>query len=657
VASTRRLAAIMFTDMVGSTAAAQVNEAEALRLRDEQETIVRPLFAAHQGREIKSMGDGSLVVFDSALRAVECAVDIQEHLQTRNSESGPPLIRLRIGIHLGDVEERAGDIFGDSVNVAARIEPLAEAGGICISEPVFGQVRNKILSPLERLGPRALKGVQFPMDVYRVRWAGATERPDSPGPGPRPWDKSRIAVLPFVSLSPDPNDRYFADGLTEEMIATISKLPELEVISRTSVMQYRDQTKNAGEIGRELRAGLLLEGSVRKAGNRIRVTAQLIDAPSDRHLWSQAYDEDLRDIFGIQTAIAYRVAEALRINFGDPRTSERAAPPTSNVEAYLLYLKGRASQDLSTLQGLEKAIELYQQALDLDPAYATAIAAIAYAYTQLGFYELMPSQPAFERAREFAERALRIDPNSVDAHLALGSALRNIGWDYDGAEAQFRKAIELNPNRAEAHERLAMLLALSGRPEEASAEVRRALELDPMSAQSASSAGAVYLYSSREREAVDSLRVALELNPNDTSVLHNLGLALVRAGQVDEGIAAMQRAAQRSGRPAPIQLMELVYGYTRAGRIDEAEDVLVRLKSGSRENPGWSAGVAGALASLGRIDEALQWLEMAYEGHAGFLKAHLGVDFVFDPLRRDPRFEALLHRVGWKVRNVHPPTG
>ena len=274
----------MFTDMFGSTASAQANEVESLKLRDEQADLVRPIFSAHRGREIKSMGDGFLVEFDSALHAVQCAIDVQQHLRERNSQPGAVPIQLRIGIHLGDVEHRESDIFGDAVNIASRIESTSDPGGLSISSQVFEQVRNKISNRLESLPPTTLKGVQMPIKVYRVvlPWTG----PDaSTGDGP-----SGLAVLPFTNISPEQRDEYIADGLTEELITVLSQLRDLRIISRTSVMLYKATPKSATQIGAELGVSSLLEGSVRKAGNHLRITAQLIDTRSDRHLWSQTFD-------------------------------------------------------------------------------------------------------------------------------------------------------------------------------------------------------------------------------------------------------------------------------------------------------------------------------------------------------------------------------
>ncbi|HYB77722.1 MAG TPA: adenylate/guanylate cyclase domain-containing protein, partial [Thermoplasmata archaeon] len=303
---TRRLAAIMYTDVVGFTASAQANEADALARLREQEGIVRPLFKPYKGREIKSTGDGFLIEFESALGALECAVEIQRRMRERNSRKPGLPLELRIGIHVGDVEESGGDIFGDAVNVASRIVPLADPGGICLSGQVFDHVQNKVALQLDKLSAPALKGVRGRMDVYRVVLPGAFEERSEGGSA-----LPRIAVLPLANISPDPKDEYFAEGLTEELITVLSQLKGLRVISRTSVNQYRGTSKTVAQIGTELGADSVLEGSVRKAGDQLRIAVQLIDPRTDEHRWTQTYDRKLENVFAIQAGVAERTATAL----------------------------------------------------------------------------------------------------------------------------------------------------------------------------------------------------------------------------------------------------------------------------------------------------------------------------------------------------------
>ena len=334
---TRKLAAIMFTDMVGYSALTQRNEALALALLHEQQQLVRPIFAQYSGREVKSTGDGFLVEFASALQAVRCALEIQKEMVQRNSSAAPERrMQLRIGLHLGDVETRDGDVFGDGVNIAARVEPLADAGGICITGPVFDQVRNKIDEPLERLRQAPLKNIKAAVDVYRVilpwthgapkrsgsrsasrrlgvraatiaallgvvaalGWWLTTRAPHTASPSPaEPPSKKSVAVLPFVNMSSDKENEYFSDGITEDLITALSKVSGLHVAARTSSFAFKGKNEDVRTIGTQLNVGAVLEGSVAKAGNQVRITAQLINAADGYHLWSDSYDRELRDIF------------------------------------------------------------------------------------------------------------------------------------------------------------------------------------------------------------------------------------------------------------------------------------------------------------------------------------------------------------------------
>jgi len=335
----------MFTDLVGFTKLGQRDEDAALRLRKEHQALLRPLFAAHGGREVKSLGDGFLVEFPSAVESVRCAVAIQEALATRNSLStSEEHIVLRVGIHVGDIVHEGDDIVGDAVNVASRIEPLAEPGGIAVSGSVFEQVRNKLKFPLEKVGPRHLKNVEYPVDVYRVVLSGVA----APPPARRPSSDAslRLAVLPFANLSPNADDEYFADGLTDELISQVSRIPSLRVIARTSVIRYKASPKSIREVGQDLGVGLAVEGSVRKAGNRIRITVQLVDTSSEEPLWSSRYDRPLDDIFSIQDDIASQVASSISGHLASRGVTTvvpvvRGSPDTSDLESYAQFLRGR----------------------------------------------------------------------------------------------------------------------------------------------------------------------------------------------------------------------------------------------------------------------------------------------------------------------------
>src|SRR5947208_5111245 len=306
----RRLAAIMFTDMVGYTALGQRDESLSLALVEEQRRFLRPIFKRHNGKEIKSMGDAFLVEFSNALDAVRCAYDAQRTSREFNiSQPSDQRIKLRIGLHLGDVVESEGDISGDAVNIASRIQSLAEPGGICITQQVFDHVRNSEEFRTVALGQNQLKNVQTPTEVYKV--LPPTERTKITKI--ETLEPRRVAALPLTILSSDQQDEYFADGLTEEIINTLSSIPGLRVIARTSVMKYKQVNKSVGEIGRELKVGTILDGSVRKAGARLRISVQLIDVGSEAPIWAQKYDRQLEDAFTIQSDIAERGTVAVKV--------------------------------------------------------------------------------------------------------------------------------------------------------------------------------------------------------------------------------------------------------------------------------------------------------------------------------------------------------
>jgi adenylate cyclase len=641
VASVRRLSAIMFTDMVGSTASAQANESEALTLRDEQARIVRPLFALHQGREIKSLGDGFLAEFDSALRAVQCAIDIQQHLNERNSQPAATPIRLRIGIHLGDVEQRESDIFGDAVNIAARIEPLASPGGICISGEVFSQVRNKIPNGLEKLPPVPLKGLQVSIDVYQVTlpWTGGGSRSHSIG-------SAGIAVLPFTNISPDSKDEYFADGLTEELITVLSKLRELRVISRTSVMLYKLSPKSASQIGTELGVASILEGSVRKAGNRIRVTAQLIDAASDRHLWAETYDRELDDIFGVQTELAKQVAESLKIELRATEVARLEERPATRTDSYLAYLKGRSlMRDASSGDSrgsASAAIAQFELAISLDGRNAAAYAGLADAHRYRVYTSEGEIRATSDRAgRQAVARALELDPNLAEAHASLALIIWD-DYEYLTAEKEYLFALSLNPSNSFAHCFYGVLLQDEGRIDDALREHRLAEATDPLWSENLLFLSRLLGWMGRLDEALVKVQKIGELAPDSNS--HRFALLwyyLARSDAESFG-TVMDRLVEgvRHPRAGPAgQALK----YALAGQKERARAILEEEDTLPEYIPDESI-CAMASAEIGDLDRCFRWMNKACENHALMLQP-FRVDPRFGAVRRDPRFSLLLKRM------------
>lgn len=636
----RRLAAIMFTDIAGYTSLAQADEGAALRLLQEQEKLIRPLLAVHQGRKVKSIGDGLLLEFEDALDAVECGVEFQRQVHERNLQGGMPPLQIRVGIHLGDVQRRGRDILGDAVNIASRIEPLAEPGGVCISEHVFAQVRNKVAYPFEKLGPKDLKGVREPIDVYHVGlpWAAG----EKPLGGPAP---PRLAVLPLMNMSPDPTDEFFADGLTEELISTISKVRDLSVISRTSVMQYKGHPRRVAEIARELGVGTILEGSVRRAGNKVRITVQLIDPVADRHLWAENYDRNLEDIFSIQSEVAQKVASALEVRLRGEDEERIGRIPTEVTEAHLLYMKGRFHFQRVSKEGFLTALSYFEQAIQKDPRYALAHAAIAETYGNLAAMDMMPSNEASPKAEAAAKKALELDSGLAEAHISLSYLFLHSSWGMKRALSEAARAVELNPSLPEARLRAGMAYAMARRDEEARSEAQRALELDPLSSHTMTVAATVYLYTDRPERAAELFEKVMEGDPTNSFARNNLGLSYVREGKYDEGIAEIRKAIELSRGSNLGERSDLAYALARAGRTEEARRVADELVTYYREHGVGAESAGYAFASVGDRDAAFEWLERARRERSAGLVGVLA-NFCLDPVRDDPRYRELLKKMG-----------
>jgi adenylate cyclase len=634
VASTRRLAAVMFTDMVGYTASTQADEAGTLRLLREQEQIVRPLLAAHGGREVKSTGDGFLVEFESALHAVQCALDIQEQLRERNSRPGIVPLQIRIGVHLGDVEERAGDIFGDSVNLAARIQPLAEPGGICISEPVFGQVRNKLPNRLEKLGPRRLKGVQLSTDLYRVHLAGTPAPAPSARTGP-----ARLAVLPFANISPDPSDEYFADGLTEEMITVLSQLRELRVIARTSVNVYKSAPKSVSQIGSELGVDAVLEGSVRKAGDRLRITVQLIDVGTQEHTWAGTYDRKLDNVFAVQSEIARRVAKQLKVRVPAAEEARLEGRPTVRPDSYLAYLKGRTVFGLGSLASMSAAQDQFELAISLDGTNAAARAGLADVLQMMRMSSRdRPLSKSGETGRALVDRAIELDPDLAEAHSSLGF-IQWCNFEYAASESELRRALSLNPSYFTAHLLLAGVLQDEARPEEALVEFALAEEINPLSVLGLTTHARLLLWLHRYDEALAKTLKLRELFPN-TVAYHSLMAQYYAArSERTEGVAQFRLCEELATDPLEKTLLRAAQ-HAMSGEVGPAR-ALLREAESQPGVPSTDVDAALVYAEIGDLEGCFRMLERRVrDRYLPFQQWRL--DPRLEHVRKDPRFATML---------------
>ncbi len=630
----------MFTDMVGYTALGQRNESLSLALVEEQRKLIRAILSKHNGREIKTMGDAFLVEFPSALDAVKCAYDIQRATREFNvSLPEDQRLHLRVGVHVGDVVEAAGDISGDAVNIASRIEPLAEDGGVCLTSNVYDQVSNKFELSLASLGLKTLKNVKAPVRIYKMVM---------------PWDKrkavsiskfnpKRIAILPFTNISADQADEYFADGMTEELISVMSNIAGLKVISRTSVMQFKKTTKSVAEIAQDLSTGSILEGSVRKSGLKVRVTAQLIDVNTDTHVWSKNYDREIKDIFEIQGDISLGIAESVRVRLLPVERKRVQKEATSSVDAHLLYMKGRYYWNERTKASLEKAIGYFEKAIKKDPAYALAYSGLSDTYSVMSDHGYMSRSKAHPLALKNAETAVKLDPNLSDAHASLGLALID-ARDYQRSAHELERAIQINPNNSSAHmwySRVAITNRARSDIGQAMRSAENAVRLDPLNLIAGVGLGWGYYYLHRLDEAISQLRKVIDLSPEFPLAHLWLAMTHLLKGEPEQAI----REARTLDRVYPVKSFVGVI-LAGVGRAQEAREIADGLEqSNEYVDP---ADLAWLYGLLGDREKTIEWLSHAIEEDS----AHLDY-FVLDPSLRDcrknPRVGALLKKAGFST--------
>ncbi len=453
-----------------------------------------------------------------------------------------------------------------------------------------------------------------------------------------------LAVLPLENLSGDPEQEYFADGMTEELIASLAQISALRVISRTSVMRYKGTRKPLPEIARELNVDVVVEGSVRRAGDRVRITAQLLDAANDRHLWAKSYERDLRDVLALQGEVAQAIAQEIQVKLAPPEQARLAGARPVNPDAYEARLKGRYHMNRRTEEGLKSAIGYFQEAIGLDPTDPLAHVGLADSYNLLGYYSLLPSPEAFPKAKAAATRALEIAPNLAEAQTSLAYVSLYYDWDWEGAEKGFRRAIGLNPSYSTAHLWYANVHAILHRTEDAIAEFDRASELDPVSHIALTSAGWSRYYARRFAEAIEHFRAPLEVDPTFLPPRLWRGFALEQVGRYADAIRDFEEADRIGGLPH-LSMAALARGYALAGERAKALEMLDRLAMLSKERYVPSYYLAAVHVALGDRERALDLLDRAYDEHSHWL-VFLAVEPKFDTLHDEPRFRDLLRRIG-----------
>jgi len=696
----RKLAAIMFTDMVGYSALAQRDDKVALELLEEHRRLLREIFPRFHGTEIKTIGDAFLVEFGSALEAAQCAIEIQRTLAKRNHDvTSDRRIELKIGIHIGDVVHRDGDVYGDGVNIASRIEQLAGAGGICVSMDVERQIRNALEARFEKFGTADLKNIKLPMDLFRIvlPWEKGAEpsavpaskkkspvlvpaavlvllallagwlwmqrsnknqqpvaahaAPTVPANAP---DQKSVAVLPFVNLSDDKGSEYFSDGVSEELLTVLQKIPGMHVAARTSAFSFKGKNATAQEIGQKLGVAYLVDGSVRKSGDAVRIAARLARADTGEELWSENFTRNLKDVFAVQSELAETIVAQVRGQLtggaagsadkekiqAEVQAAEKGG--TKNVEAHELYLQGRFYENRHSDKSTREALAAYQHAVELDPRFARAWAGVARTHTWIAGFATEGGQKAFDAhlasARDAVARALAIEPDLPDALYARAWIETSFDFNWSAATQTVSKAMALAPADPNVLIAAANLETALGNTDRAIEIYGKAVELDPVNAQSRSFLAFGLANTKRFADARAEYARVIELNSSAPWAHAGLGLAYLLENKFEEAATAAQADAGDWCRL-------LIVSCARWGqkRVAESDAALAELTKNDSETAAYQ--IAEVYAYRGDKDKAFEWLERARRQRDPGL-GNLRRDPLLENLHNDPRWNAFLHTMG-----------
>jgi adenylate cyclase len=663
---TRRLAAILAADIAGYSRLMGENEAATVRALKGHQAEVLPLVGEFSGRIIDTAGDGILAEFASVVDAVECALQVQAVMRRRNDTETPGRrMQFRIGINLGDVIHDEVRIYGDGINIAARLEGIAQPGGICVSAKVYEEVIDKLDLEFLDLGPQSLKNIARPVRVFAVQIDGFDASVYSTlGPLPTastalvstaaaptvvlaPVDTTpSIAVMPFVNMSRDEEYGYFATGLSEELLNMLAKIPGLRVASRTSAFSFKGKDVDIPTVAKSLKVAHVLEGSVRKSGNRVRIVNQLIQASTDSHLWAETYDRDMEDVFAVQDDIAQCVVKELRQALGLAGGSKADANlikaevaaatkgRSQNVEAYNFYLEGQEYRGRLKREDTAKAVECYLKAIQLDPTYALAWSGLSRAYSDQAGQSWVPSAEGYARAKAAAQRALAREPDLAEGHAAMGWVQRAFDWDWKGAEASFQQALKLAPSNTLAMNAAADMLAALGCLDEAIALSRRATALDPLNIPVHRNLAMYCIAAGQLDEAERVLRQVLQMGAAGLLTYTWLGVLALARGERQQALALMSKEVSDIFRHVGLAVV-----HNSLGQLTESDSELRALiEEHGKDSPYQIAEVYGA---TGDMDKTFEWLERAYTERDPGL-SYLQVDPFLLGVQRDARWRPLL---------------
>jgi TolB-like protein/Flp pilus assembly protein TadD len=648
----RQLAAIMFTDIVGYSALMSKDEPAAMNALSKNREIQKIALEKFYGKFIKEIGDGTLNIFQSSWDAVRCAAFIQSRTQNESD------FFLRIGITIGDIVLSENDVFGDGVNIASRIQALCEPGGIWLSERVFEDIKNKPGMKAECIGKKALKNIDQPVKIYSIAKECfhpsshlfldpdefRSDKKETGQASVSPVRATSVAVMPFTDLSPERDQDYFCEGMAEEIINALTQLDDLRVAARTSAFSFKGKNLDIREIGRKLNVDKVVEGSVRKSGTRLRITIQLINVEDGYHIWSSQFDREMQDIFAIQDEISLIIAERLKVKLIKAEREKILKRFTRDPEAYDLFLKGRYHWYRRYEGGFLKGIGFFQQAIEKDPLYALAYIGIADSYCAMGIFSYISPAEAYSKAKAAVKKALEIDPELAEAHASLGWIKMFYDWDWKGAESEFLQAIRLYPDYAPAHIWYGMFLTIKGRFDESLREMKKAQELEPLESLYNTMVGWSYYMARRFDDTIEILQKVIDTDPNFMIAYWYLAGSYLGIHRLDDAIIAAQKLVRLSGG-ALFALASLGVAYSSAGMKQEMLNVLKQMQEVSKHHYQSPHNMALAQLGTGDQDKLLDYLEQAYSERESMM-VFLAVTPIFDNVRNEPRYQELLRKMG-----------
>ena len=637
----RMLAAIMFTDMVGYTALMQENERLAKILRDKHREVLERLVLEHRGQILQYYGDGTLSIFGSVIEAAMCATKIQQELQVE------PKVPLRIGLHAGDVVYDDEGVYGDGVNIASRIENIAVPGSVLISDKINDELKNHQDISTFFLGKYNLKNVKSPVKLYAVSASGLVIPSFRDLEGKTSNSDNSIAVLPFINLSGDKDNEYFSDGITEELLNALAKVDGLQVTSRTSSFAFKGKNIDIREIGRQLGVKIVLEGSVRKYGKRVRVTAQLINADDGYHKWSDTFDRDLEDIFAVQDEITSSIVDQLKNSITLKKPAESLVKATTkNIDAYNLYLKGLFNWNKWSPDFIQKGIKYFEKAITICPDFALAYARLSACYVFLGAAGFMSNKIAYSKAKDYAVKSFELDNMLIDAQLSLGMVKYFNDWDWEGAEKCFLKALEINPNSAETHQYYSMLLTTLGYHKKALKEAEFAHQLDPLNAPVSYILSFIYFNNNQLELAIEQHKKTLEIDPEFGDTLNSLAWIYLKSSEFEKSMEIFNNNLRDPAYKAKA-VSGLGYAYAKLDQTEKSISYLKQLEEMDSDDMPLDMDRAIIYTGLGDWDKVFNLLNSAIDKRLG------GLNFINGKYWKDihdhPKFRDLLQRMNLPV--------